>query len=54
MRQNLFWALIFNIIGIPMAAWGWLTPVVAGAAMAFSSLSVVTNALRLKRFQPRR
>jgi Cu+-exporting ATPase len=56
MRQNLFWALIYNIIGIPMAAWGWLTPVVAGAAMAFSSLSVVTNALRLKRFQlqPRR
>ena len=52
-QQNLFWAFIFNIIGIPLAAMGFLTPVVAGAAMAFSSVTVLTNALLLKRFTGR-
>jgi P-type Cu+ transporter len=51
-KQNLFWAFAYNAIGIPLAAMGYLSPVIAGAAMAFSSVSVVSNALLLKRWRP--
>jgi len=51
-RQNLFWAFIFNIVGLPLAAAGLLNPAIAGAAMAFSSVSVVGNSLTLNRWRP--
>jgi Cu+-exporting ATPase len=51
-RQNLFWAFAYNVAGIPLAALGYLNPMVAGAAMALSSVSVMANALLLKRWKP--
>ena len=52
-RQNLFWAFVYNLIGIPLAAFGLLNPVLAGAAMSLSSVSVVSNALLLKTWKPK-
>jgi P-type Cu+ transporter len=52
-RQNLGWAFVYNIVGIPLAAFGYLNPVIAGAAMALSSVSVISNALLLRRWKPR-
>lgn len=51
-RQGLFWAFVYNVIGLPAAAFGFLSPVIAGAAMALSSVSVISNALVLRRWRP--
>ena len=52
-KENLAWAFIFNVLGLPLAAFGYLTPILAGAAMALSSVAVVSNALTLNRWRPK-
>jgi Cu+-exporting ATPase len=52
LKRGLFWAFFYNLLGVPLAAFGLLNPVIAGAAMALSSVSVVGNALLLRRWRP--